>query len=181
MYIMNPDISNDDYISLEQLVNVAKHKQQFEMLKWRKEKDPLEHIVPNLLDEQNYNILNDAANIILGSRDLGDSIEILANKLIVFCTFIKRVGVDLYLDNASIMRAINQGFNTYKNPEEFGEAIAFSLNILNGLNEAAKRRAIYANNKPTKPKSVEKANGGYYKKNYKRSIKKKSRKLRSRR
>lgn len=166
-------------IDVEQLMNAAEAKQRFETDKYRKsvnsfvgKNDILENL-PNLVNRNNYKMLLDTATLVFNNSQTGDTIKIMADKVVIFCTYLnhlKNKNIKLYLDNDIILSAINKGLLINN---DFLKAIYFIFNVLNGLNITASKRP---ENQP-----IEVIDGGYYKKNYRTSIKKKSRKLRSRR
>jgi len=124
-------------------------------------------------------MLKAAAGIILDDSPVGETIQTMADKVVVLCTILSDPTISSHLDLSTILHTIDVVFNQY-NHEQFPEILASSIYSCKGLNEAARRRT---NDPPPAPyQPMEEVNGGFYKKNYRRSIKtKKSRKLRSRR
>jgi hypothetical protein len=127
-------------------------------------------------------MLKAAAGIILDDSPVGETIQTMADKVVALWTILSDPTISSHLDLSAILHTIDVVFNQY-NHEQFPEILASSIYRCKGLNEAARRRT---NDPPPAPPApyqpMEEVNGGFYKKNYRRSIKtSKSRKLRSRR
>jgi hypothetical protein len=187
--------------AIERLMNAAQHKEAFERNKciergW----DP--NRLPDLsIGGGNETLLRYAANHVLVRSQVEDSIQIRADKVVVLCAILSNPSASSHLDIELIMRVIDDVFSRYHDRPQsclFG-SLTIIGNRCNGLNMAAIRRAAaaaaaaaagpvvsssheasmaaYAAYQAAKPNE-----GGFNKKNYRRSIKtSKSRKLRSRR
>lgn len=164
--------------AVERLMNAAQHKEAFERNKCNtttgcREGRNNPNRLPDLsIGGGNETLLRYAANHVLVRSQVEDSIQIMADKVVVLCAILSNPSASSHLDIELIMRVIDDVFSQYHDRPEsnlFGN-LNITENRCNGLNIAAIRRGPAA------------AQGGFTKNNYRRSIKtKKSRKLRSRR
>ena len=155
-------------ITVDRLMDAATHKQRFEN----------NADVPDLSLRENNYMLKCAAKMILDDSSAGETIQTMADKVVVLCAILIDTKTWSHLDRPTILGTLNTVFSQYS-AQEFGKRVQFSITRCMGLNMAARARA---NDPLPPPPPMEKIDGGFYKKNYKRSIKtRKSRKLRSRR
>jgi hypothetical protein len=189
-------------ISVEQLMRAAQHKELLEsnsLKKFHVGPHSFKRLFLDLSDLQNNQILRQAAMIVLRNTKPGVSIEQMVNKVVVLCTVLSEPALNSHLDIHLIMRSINSVSNRY-NSDSLVEIMKSCRNLLVGLNRAAISRAAAAVAVPAVSSShnasmaaaaaweasntqpMKEVDGGFYKNNYRRSIKtRKSRKLRSRR
>ena len=132
--------------------------------------------LPDLSSRENEKMLREVAIIVFNSSQVGDTIQTMADKVVLFCAYISNNINNIYLSDEQIMSVINTVFKTHN---ILIDAYQRSFDLLNSLNiQLSKRPGSTIQRGGTRP--IEEFDGGYYKKNYRRSIKKKSRKLRSR-
>jgi len=186
-------------VTVDQLMNAAKAKQRFETTRTReidrinaafrtsvltntpfneKEGPILEDELPDLSAGDNQQMLRHVATIVLNSSQVGDTIQTMADKVVVFCAYISNNFYDIYLSDDLIMSIINGVFQTHNTLIDAWDIVFTRLRSLNL--QMLSRRGSTIQRRGTQP--MELVDGGFYKKNYRKSIKtNKSRKLRSRR
>jgi len=183
-------------VTIDRLMKAAKAKQRhlttrtleenhedYDIYIFRTTFDILDLELPDLSAGDNQNMLREAATIVFNSSQKADPIETMADKVVILCTYIyncnQRNDYAIYLNDDQIMSIINSVLQTHT----FYDAFNPVFKRLNCMNLQVANRPY-----PNKPQQhrlstnrMLEVDGGYYKKNNKRSIKKKSRKLRSRR
>jgi len=171
---------------LENFMEIVRKREAVERNKWVQPRDSMmSHIryrFPNLSIKENEGVLKRAAQYYLGdlgNSSRGDLTDTLVDKVIVLCAILSDSSTHSHLDIGLIIRTIDDVFH-HQNPRAFfgnePETLESKLSRIEyrliALNRAAQLRAA----------APVAAQGGFYKKNYRRSINtKKSRKLRSRR
>ena len=188
-------------VNIDRLMKAAKAKQRYETQKTRdidiigaeirtslltntpyngREGPIFTNELPDLSSGENKMMLREVASVVFNSSPVGDTIYTMADKVVVFCAWISDCNRDrsIYLTDDQIMSVINTVFKTHN---ILYDAYQRCFDRLNSLHEQVARRPDRTKHRlSTLP--MEEFDGGFYKKNYRRSIKtKKSRKLRSRR
>jgi len=187
-------------VTIDRLMNAAKAKQRFETNRTREnesddayyrrtkflpaafiERDrrpTLPDELPDISSGENEKMLREVATIVFNSSQVGDTIQTMADKVVVFCAWILFCSgtQSILLSDDEIMSVINTVFKTHNTLYNAYHKIFTRLNSLNI--QVSKRPVIKLNRFTTAGREVD---GGFTKKNYRRSIKKNSRKLRSRR
>ena len=187
-------------VTIERLMNAAKAKQRYETQKTRdidsisdafrssiltntpyngREGPIFTNELPDLSSGENERMLRVVASVVFNSSPVGDTIYTMADKVVVFCAWISDCNRDrsIYITDDQIMSVINTVFKTHN---ILYDAYQRCFDRLNSLNvQVASRPGSTIHRLSTRP--MEEVDGGFYKKNYRRSIKKNSRKLRSRR
>jgi hypothetical protein len=202
-----PSRTNQDFIrdrlgivTIDRLMKSAKAKQRYETEKTRdidiidaelrtslltntpyngREGPIFSHELPDLSSRENEKMLREVATIVFNSSQVGDTIQTMADKVVVFCAWILFCSgtQSILLSDDQIMSVINTVFKT-NNILYYAYHKIFTR--LNSLNIQVSNRPLIHLNRFTSA-GVE-VDGGFNKKNYRRSIKtRKSRKLRSRR
>jgi hypothetical protein len=137
--------------------------------------------LPNLENMENNQIFKDACQIIFFHSKEGDTIQEMAIKVLVLIAVVCDPTVIVsHLDINMIMATINSVVSQY-NYDQIPQIFNFTINRMKSLNEAAKSRPPIPVPAPDPILPMEEVDGGFYKKNYRKSIKKrKSMKLRRR-
>lgn len=158
------------FVTPERLMNAAKHKQWYEV--------NVEHadFSPDLWSPENAQLLNDVAIDILQHSKQGETIQMMADKVVIMCALL-RDPKSAELDKTQLMHAMD---NVYMHNQ--GDSIEMLLQRIRNrvymLKEQMQRRKLMLERK-----LQQQSTGGFHKKTRcRRSIKmSKSRKSRSRR
>jgi hypothetical protein len=174
---------------LENFMEIVRKREAVERNNWVQTRDSMmSHIryrFPNLSMKENQGVLKRAAQYYLGdlgNSSRGDLTDTLVDKVIVLCAILSDSITHSHLDIGLIIKTINDVFRfqdrmalSSNTPETLENKLNRIESRLISLNRTAESRAAAA-------AAPVVAQGGFYKKNYRRSIKtNKSRKLRSRR
>jgi hypothetical protein len=143
-------------VTPERLMNAAKHKQRYEVITGNVD-------LPDLWSQANAQLLNDVALDVLQHSKPGESIERLADKVVVICTLLHE---DPMLDKNHVIPSVNNVFMNWGIDDTINEALSRTMSRIRGVRD---------------PRRLHK--GGFHKKPKYRgtSNKSKSRKSRSRR
>jgi len=181
-------------MNVARLMKLTIKKEQFERNNWGYRMwYSLRYPFPNLSDNANNGMLRYAAMQVLGRREEGVSnqvldlskkrviMETMVDKVLVLCAILSDQRTDSHLDIELIMKTLDNVFN---HPISLSEPLHEKLDRIESrlimLERAARDRAARAAAAAAQP--MKEVDGGFYKKNYRKSIKtNKSRKLRSRR
>jgi hypothetical protein len=170
-------------MNVARLMKLTTKKEQFERNNWGYSRwYSYRYPFPNLSDNANNGMLRYAAMQVLGRSQEGVLMETLVDKVLVLCAILSDQRTHSHLDIELIMKTLDNVFNhPISLSEPSHEKLERIESLLISLNRSAQSRArAAAAAAPAQP--MEEIDGGFYKKNYKRSIKtRKSRKLRSRR
>ena len=197
-------------LNVNRLMKAAREREQFERNAWVQSRGKFGHDdkfhFPNLSMRENEGMLRYAAMNILGNSAQEDPMEILVDKVVVLCAILSNPNASSHLDIGLIMRAIDDVFSKYHSDSAYemlyrltrieSRLIALNRQFKGRAAAAAAAMVAAAAAVHVGPSSIDdsmaanqssrsimdEVDGGFYKKNYRRSIKtKKSRKLRSRR
>ncbi len=143
-------------VTPERLMNAAKHKQRYEVITGNVD-------LPDLWSQANAQLLNGVALDVLQHSKPGESIERLADKVVVICTLLHQYPM---LDKNHAILSVNNVFMNWGIHDTIDEALSRTMSRIRGLGD---------------PRRLHK--GGFHKKTKCRgsSKKSKSRKSRSRR
>jgi hypothetical protein len=147
-------------VTLERLIDAAKHKQRYEVITYHAE-------LPELWSPTNAPLLNDVAKDVLQNSKPGDSIKTLADKVVLMCALLldpESAGSD----KTQLIYAMESAYN-YEPNEHFGPLLEKIHERLRWLKNQLQRR------KASKPPM-----GGFHKKTKCRGSSKKSKSIKSR-
>ena len=110
-------------VTLERLMNAAKHKQRYEVITGNVD-------LPDLWSQANAQLLNEVARNVLRNGNPGESIERLADKVVVICTLLHE---DPMLDKNLVISSVNNVFMNWTDDTFIEEAVPRTMSRIRAM------------------------------------------------
>ena len=110
-------------VTPERLMNAAKHKQRYEVITGNVD-------LPDLWSQTNAQLLNDVALDVLQHIKPGESIERLADKVVVICTLLHK---DPSLDKNLVISSVNNVFMNWTDDTFIEEAVPRTMSRIRAM------------------------------------------------